>query len=323
MYFSHFFSSLTKRSNIPVVIYLLLNVLIITTIVYAILLSKNQGAAEPNVFLCFFLAILFYFVSILIALSPVGEWILRKQTGCKEISRKEQIEKINPIFQEVYAKAKEKYPVLPDDITLYVKAKSKKKKNDEDEGPNAFAAGRKTICVTESLLYCPEDQIKAVLAHEFGHLAHHDTDVILVITVGNFIITAFISIVLIIGAIIKFIFGFMSHSKGGGAIAGVAGLLITVFFVFIINMMSRLWSQIGVWLCMKSSRDNEYLADEFSFELGYGASLCAFLDDVAGGCKAEGVFAALASSHPDTDDRISRLQSLGCDYKKSYGSQEK
>lgn len=314
MYFSNFLSSLTKKNNIPILIYLVLNVVIITLIFYGFL--SSDGSPKPNFFSCFLAAIVVYAISILIALSPVGEWILRVQNGCKKIKRKEQIAIVEPIFNEVYAKAKEIYPELSDDITLYVK--SKRKKNDDEEGPNAFAAGRKTICITEDLLNQPEEQIKAVLGHEFGHLAHRDTDIVLVITVGNMIITAIISYVLLICAIFRALFGFMSQGKDDGG-AGLVGVLVTAFFILIINLMNRLWSQIGVWLCMKSSRSNEYLADEFSFNLGYGVPLCEFLDEVAGDCKAEGLFAALASSHPDTDDRISRLQGLGCEYTKTYG----
>ena len=313
MYFSNFLSSLTKKNNIPILIYLVLNVFIITWIFYA--LSSSDSTVEPNFWGCLLTSIVIYAISILIALSPIGEWILRVQNECKKIKRKEQIAVIGPIFNEVYAKAKERYPDLSDDITIYIRPKSRKK--DDYEGANAFAAGRRTICITEELLYQPEDQIKAVLAHEFGHLAHHDTDIILVITVGNMIITAIISFVLIISAILKVLFGGMSQSKDGGAV-GVAGLIMTALFTFVINLMNRVWSQIGVWLCMKSSRSNEYLADEVSFNLGYGVPLCEFLD-AAGDYKAEGLFAALASSHPDTDDRIARLQGLGCEYKKSYG----
>ena len=36
-----------------------------------------------------------------------------------------------------------------------------------------------------------------------------------------------------------------------------------------------IWTRIGVLLVMKSSRANEYEADEFSFRLGYGNELCA------------------------------------------------
>ena len=313
MYFTHFFTSLTKKSNTPILIYLILNVFLIAWIFYAF--RSADGITQPNFWLCMLSAIAIYAISILIALSPIGEWILRVQNGCKEIKRKEQIARIEPIFNEVYAKAKEMHPDLPDDITLYIKAteKSKDGKN-EGEGPNAFAAGRKTICITKELLDQPDEQIKAILGHEFGHLAHHDTDIILVITVGNMIISGIISVVMAISAITRFVFALFSGSKDGAP--GLVGLIMTSIFIFIVNIANRIWAQIGVWLCMKSCRSNEYLADEFSFNLGYGVPLCQFLDEHAGDCHAEGLFAALASSHPDTDDRIARLQELGCKYTK-------
>ena len=67
-------------------------------------------------------------------------------------------------------------------------------------------------------------------------------------------------------------------------------------------------------LVMKSSRANEYEADEFSFRLGYGNELCALLDSFSG-TNANGLFANLVSSHPDKDDRIARLQELGATYR--------
>ena len=77
--------------------------------------------------------------------------------------------------------------------------------------------------------------------------------------------------------------------------------------------MKRVWTQIGVLLCMKTSRDNEYLADEFSFNLGYGNALCQLLSTLPSE-KPKGLFANLASSHPQSEARVARLQELGATY---------
>ena len=61
---------------------------------------------------------------------------------------------------------------------------------------------------------------------------------------------------------------------------------------------------------MKSSRDNEYEADEFAFQLGYGQQLILMLHALGGNAQNTGLFANLASSHPATSDRIARIQSL-------------
>lgn len=70
---------------------------------------------------------------------------------------------------------------------------------------------------------------------------------------------------------------------------------------------------------MKSSRSNEYEADEFSYRLGYGNALCEMLDSL-GGSTSKGLFASLESSHPDKDARIMHLQELGATYRVVYGT---
>lgn len=50
--------------------------------------------------------------------------------------------------------------------------------------------------------------------------------------------------------------------------------------------------------------------------LGYGNELC-FLFDTIGDSGTKGLFANLASSHPDKNYRIGKLQQLGATYKKN------
>lgn len=298
MYIADFFKKMTRKSNIPVLIYLVLNVFVIGFILQVFF--ENDGSTPY--WKTFLIGLVLYGISLMIALSPIGEWILRVQLGCKKIRRVEQINFLDPIFREVYEKAKQLEPAIPDDVKLFIS---------EDEIPNAFATGRKTICITKGLLHAPENQIKAVLGHEFGHLAHKDTDLILVVTVGNFIITAIITLFKIIINIITIILSFTSDG-----IKGVIAGMLTMIFV---DGLMWVWSKIGTVLVMKSSRSNEFEADEFSFNLGYGNALCALLDsfDHSG---AKGLFVTLVSSHPDNDDRIARLQELGASYRASYGN---
>ena len=71
----------------------------------------------------------------------------------------------------------------------------------------------------------------------------------------------------------------------------------------------------GIILTRHSSRQNEYLADKFAYDCGYGNELAETLDLIGQGSGAKGLWANLASTHPDTDDRIARLQDLGCSYR--------
>lgn len=87
MYLVDLFKRLTSKSNIPVLIYLILNVFVIAGIVSIVL----SGGTMPF-WMCLLIGIALYAISLLIALSPVGEWLLRLQTGCKKIKRVEHKE---------------------------------------------------------------------------------------------------------------------------------------------------------------------------------------------------------------------------------------
>lgn len=307
MYLVDFITRITRKSNIPVLIYLVLNIFIIAGIINVAMSESRQPF-----WLSFLIAIALYALSLLIALSPIGEAIIRFQTHCKRIKRKDQINYLEPIFREVYARARRLDPSIPNDVQLYM---------NDDEAPNAFATGRKTICVTAGMMDMPEDQIKATLAHEFGHLAHKDTDLILVVAVGNMFVSAVIMFINICITIFHFVMSIASLAIGGSegvvayAVNGLYHLMLTAF----VSGLTWLWTKIGVLLVMKSSRANEYEADEFAFNLGYGDDLCILLDSIDSSSGAKGLFASLASSHPDTDDRIQRLQDLGAGYRMSYG----
>ncbi len=289
MYFIDFFKNLFKKSNIGVIIYLIMNVLIIVALF-------SRGFEETT---GIYVGIIAYIVSILLALSPIGEWILRLQTGCKPIKRKEYLNRLMPLFDEVYQKVKAKNNGISDHVKLFMS---------NDKEPNAFATGRKTICLTKGLLEYSDEEIKAVLAHEFGHIAHKDTDLILIITVGNFIVTFIFVIYRLIIQLIGLLVAIAMDS---------VAVLITNFFIDVILVFVMwVWTKIGTLLVMHSSRKNEFLADSFAFDLGYGNELASVLDSFDG-VKQKGLWANLKSSHPDTDDRVAKLQELGITYTKS------
>ena len=310
-YIVEFAKNIARKSNTSILIYLILNVFIISFVIGVMFRMESMFAA-------LLVGILLYAVSMTIALSFVGEAILRLQTGCHKIKRQDQFERIQPAFQEVYEKAKVQTPSIPDDVQIYING---------DKSPNAFATGRKTICVTEGLLDRPLEEIKATLGHEFGHLAHHDTDLILVISIGNLVVTI---ILLLIKLFITL------FSKGVGLLCSLSGILGGFFIVgtladwlvrlsgFLANLCVSggmwLWMQLGNLLVLQSCRANEFEADEYAFRLGYGNALCQLFDNLDDGERSQGLFASLASTHPAANDRIQRLQELGVEYRHVYGA---
>jgi heat shock protein HtpX len=294
MYIVDFFKNLFRKKNIGLIIWLVLNTALIIAM-FSGGFASWQGAL---------LGLGIYLLSLVVALSPIGEWILRLQTGCKKMTNADDVARLQPIFDEVYAKAKAKNPELPDKVTLFI---------NESDDPNAFATGRKTVCVTRGLFNYSDEHIKGVLAHEFGHLAHKDTDAILVVSVGNMIVTTLFVIIRVLANISMGIAQFLNaiFSEGwGGVIASIFISISRVVADVLLVLLMRLWTQIGVWLCMSSSRGNEYEADQYAYECGYGEPLCQVLESFGSDGGSKGLFAALSSSHPDNDKRIAKIREL-------------
>jgi len=288
MYIVDFAKSLFRKSNITIVIYLVMNIAL-----YVALLGGFTDGGMAAV------GIAVYIVSLLVALSPIGEWLLRRQSGCKKIKRQEDIDRIMPLFYEVYEQARAKDPSISSAVKLYMS---------EDSEPNAFATGRKTVCMTRGMMSYPDMQIKGTLAHEFAHLAHKDTDMLLLITVGNFLMT---TIFIVYRVIASFFIGIFSSALNA---EGIGSLIKRLFIDIMLAFAMKMWTKLGVLLCLRASRENEFEADKFAHELGYGDELGAVLDSFGGGGTKSGLWATLHSTHPDTDDRIARLQSYGATY---------
>lgn len=295
MYIVDFAKNLFRKANAGVIVYLVLNV--------GLYVSAFGGfSALGNAII----ALLLYFATICVALSPIGEWILRTQTGCKKIKRADYLERLMPLFEEVYGCAKAMEPSISDRVKLYMNA---------DMSPNAFATGRRTICITKGFMSYTDEQIKGTLAHEFAHLAHKDTDLLLLIQVGNFLVSAIFVLFRIFANILVLIFA------TGLKLKFVGTFLTSLLVNGILTLLMWLWTKAGLLLVMHSSRENEYEADAFAFALGYGNDLCVVLDSIDGGEATAGrsLWAQLHSSHPDTNERIARLQKMGAGYNNSYG----
>ena len=86
--------------------------------------------------------------------------------------------------------------------------------------------------------------------------------------------------------------------------------LVGMFFAAIV----WLWTKFCLMFLMWSNRQNEYDADRYSFELGYGIELAKGLDAIGGSNPQKSFLKALYSTHPHTHDRIGRLQQMGVRY---------
>ncbi len=187
------------------------------------------------------------------------------------------------------------------------------------EQPNAFATGRNpkhsAVAVTEGMLrHMPNDQVRAVMAHEFSHISNRD---ILVMSIAAMISAS----IAWIANILQFslLFGGNNRDNPLGIVGALAAMIIAPLAAMLLQMAV--------------SRQREYLADATAANvLGEGRSLADALGTLQRGTEAvplkvnpamaslyiaspmasmrgKGV-SSLFSTHPPIEERIRRLKDL-------------
>lgn len=264
---------------------------IIWVIIYFFLAWLILGANWDSFVLVFIL----YGISIMMALSPLGEVLLRFVEKVRPISTKEEKQYLIPLFEEVYENAKEKDTKLNNNIKLYII---------DNMYVNAFAIGRKTIAVTMGAIQTfSQDELKGVIAHEFGHISNGDTKALLLSTIGNGIFTILIFILRIIMLIADFIFSLMRYPVLN---------ILTLLARFLFDIGILLFSHISQIILSINSRKNELWADKFAFDIGFGEELVSSLYILQKISLPQNIklIDRLRASHPNTAKRIEQLENL-------------
>lgn len=285
-----FFSNIFKISNIGTIIFFIINLSILFAVFSPLLENGIEG---------YLILLLIYLFSLVLSFSPIGQAFLCLINGAKKMRRLDMRERIFPIVDEVYLAAKKKTPSLPNKLKIRVMY---------DPNPNAFAIGINTICITEGLLDLPENLIAGVVAHEIGHLALNHTIIQVLIGGGNLVMSSIIWSLELMRLILS-VFSVTEtlrkddpwHWLGAGIAAISAGVIYC-------------WTKICLLILMGSNRANEYAADKYAFEIGYGDDLAEVLDRLTMGTPHSTFLKILSSSHPEPSDRIARLQSMGATY---------
>ena len=307
MYFIDFFKKVFKLKNIGIIVWMVINLYIIISF-----FPTTKGVTNGSEALVAIIrGVIVYAISVALALSPIGEAIFRSMNGCREIVDSSILNRLTPLFNEIYEKAKLKDPNLSQNIKLYMV---------DQPYPNAFALGRNTVCVTNGLLHLDDAEIKGIFAHEFAHLSNKDTDIALFIYVGNLLASLMFLILRVVLFIISFLMISFSESnstyetydaygrrqrKKGGALKGFAlAAGLDMIYVAIIGLYTKL----GIILVSHSSRNHEFAADKFAYNLGYGRELRDALVELQGEAeKPTGFVANLMATHPKTALRIEKL----------------
>ena len=217
-------------------------------IVYFLVALVLLGVNVEN--LIFILA--FYAISITIALSPIGEWLLRNFEGARRLETREEREYLEPLFEEVCQNAKAENPKLSDNIGLFII---------DAMFVNAFAMGRNTIAVTTGAIESfTEDELKGVLAHELGHITYGHTKALLLSVIGNMLFSVLILILRLIIFAVDLLNAIFAQTSIGYIIMKIMTIIVNMVF----NASIFLFMYLGQILLSLNSRFNEFEADEFA-----------------------------------------------------------
>lgn len=282
----HRMGRIIRFSNLGTVLFFVLNIFLIITV-----FGSAGNVTE---------LIILYFITVAISLSPIGESCLAAFAGAKDIKRLDIKLRIIPLVQYILDKAQEKKCLYPKKVKVMIIY---------DPAPNAFALGKRTLCITDGLLSLPDNLILGVLAHEIGHLAYGHAVIQLLIGGGNIFISGCLLIIKFVCWIFSAILGLFAI----GSRSGVMGVL-TVLFASITAGLSWIWVRFCMLFLMWSMRQNEYLVDKYAYKIGFGIELATVLDQHISDIPHDGFFKALYATHPSNDDRVAALQNLGVQY---------
>ena len=217
-----------------------------------------------------------YAISIAVALSPIGEAMLRRLKGCRPLKTKKEKDYLQPLFDEVFQSAKETNPNLSDDIKLYLV---------DSMGVNSFAIGRKTIAVTEgATATLSEEELKGIIAHEIGHINCEHTKAPLLTAIGNLLFTTAIfasrKVLKVLEDILRGNSNTVKIVRQSQMGLHIGLKILRMLFVALI-FCTKIFFDVLVFVLidlqeislMPLNQSHEYQADKFAHEIGFSQQL--------------------------------------------------
>lgn len=265
---------------------------LVCSLFYYIISSLILGGTAES----FLIVLAVYSISLIIGFSSLGEKLLRLLNRVRPIETKREIEYLQPIFDEVYARAKGKYKRLRAIEICIV----------DNMTVNAMALGRRTIAVTKGAMQTfTEEELKAVIGHEIAHLVHGDTMATIYAIIGNGIFSIFVMIARLFLLLLDWV---------QSAFNGKHGFLALLIFLL------KFWFEISIWILnfglqvilSVNSRKNEFNADMFSYSIGYDSDMIEalyLLEKISLGDNSS-IIQKMIASHPRITLRIKHLEEL-------------
>ena len=248
----------------------------------------------------FILCLIIYGISIFVAFA-FGEKILKFINSIRPVETKREKEYILPLFDEVYEKAKSVYPELPE-IKPYII---------DSMSVNAFAVGSHTVAITKGALEVfNEEELQGIILHEIAHIKNGNTKAELLNKVGNGLVTVFVIFVNLLFFVLDLLFKDLDDDD----LKHTSGLFRALFMLikFSINLSVYVLLFIGNVILSGNSRKNEFEADKFAFEMGYGEGLknALYLIQKLSMSSKTNLIEKMQQSHPRVSKRIAKLEEM-------------
>lgn len=264
----------------------------VCSLFYYVISSLLLGGTAKS----FLIVLTVYSVSLIIGFSQLGEKLLRLLNRVRPLETKRETEYLQPLFDEVYERAKKKYKRLRKIEICVI----------DNMTVNAMALGRRTIAVTKGAMQTfTEDELKAVIGHEIAHLIHGDTMATMYAVIGNGIFSVFVLLARFFLLLLNWI---QSAFTGKRSIFSALMLIIRLLFEFSIWILN-----FGLQVILSvNSRKNEFKADLFSYSIGYDTDMIEalyLLEKISLGDNSS-IIQKMIASHPRITLRINHLEQL-------------
>lgn len=262
------------------------------SIFYYIISSFMLGGSVKSFLFVFIL----YAILLIIGFSSLGEKLLRLLNNIRPLETKRETDYLTPLFEEVYERVKaENKNLIETEICVI-----------DNMTVNAMALGRRTIAVTKGAMQTfTEEELKAVIGHEFSHLIHGDTMSAMYALIGNGIFSILILLAKLFLLLIDWV---QSVFTGKYSFVSALMLIFRIYFNWSIWFLN-----LGLQIILSgNSRKNEFRADKFSYLLGYDNDMIEalyLLEKISLGDNST-IIEKMTASHPRITLRIKKLEIL-------------
>lgn len=292
--FLSFFRALFSLRHIPTLIILALNFYVLVILVLNV---THDGRSEYLYSVSAGLTL----AALAIIVSPIGDWWVLQSIKSQVVraDKSDIAGRLEPIFNTVLNEARQEEPDISENVQLYIV---------EEAGVNAYAAGRRIVCLTRGAVQaCDDEMLRALLSHEFGHMAHRDSEVTLLICVG---LVPLINGQKVMRNIMFFLAAALPIFCRNPFAALFISLSCKAFYYLCFGIPCLVLQTLINLLRTLGAHAAEYGADAFCVRLGHGQALRHFMEAVSYSEPEGSLIDSIFSSHPASSKRLSHIERL-------------